>query len=173
MLLDFIKANKGSLLSTVLVVGLGSAVMVTSFKVGQQEQLAPNVPNSKPLAAGSSCTLSFPVHSVQAKEAQGATSLHCVGLSATPLNGSAPLNVTYYALGYDLTSEIVETTYVFGDGEQKNIKKVSGSTRTNEQPMTHTYQKSGIYDALVIFTNNNGEKTKPSDLCKVKITVLP
>lgn len=81
-----------------------------------------------------------------------------VSLSATPTNGTAPLQVAFNVTAQDADGTIQNCLLNFGDG-----------TSSIEMNPTHTYSNSGNYTAKVEVTDNAGAKASDSRI----ITVNP
>ncbi len=77
-------------------------------------------------------------------------------LSATPLSGTAPLEVTFTASGTDADGDTLSYTIDYGDG--------TSGTGTSS---THIYTEAGNYTATVTVTDGNGG----SDTASVDIAV--
>lgn len=178
-MLDFWQQHKGSALATLVTVILGSVVMVTALNVGGSKSVAPTAQKSTVVASGSSCTLSFPVQKKEISKEQNhlflgssASSVKCIGLSATPLSGNSPLPVTFFGYAQDLKSTIIASVFSFGDGQQEEKKESNDVGNILRRAISHTYQRSGTFDANVYFVNVKGEHSTIINDCKVTIQVF-
>ena len=170
-MLNFIRQYKGSILITTLSIIFGSVVMGTAYMTVQEASFAPSK-ETKVNAANFSCTLSFPVHKVNAAD-NVSTSIGCIGLSAIPLSGNFPLTVTFFAYGQVQEEELVQSIFFFGDGEQGVVSEPGEQSSLIRRTTTHTYKTAGDYTAAVQFVSKNGAKSTTPKSCTTLIHVGP
>lgn len=102
----------------------------------------------------------------------GATAgLICVGLSAEPLSGSAPLKVTFTAEGTVQGGEITGFLFDFGDGQEKTIERSFGPDGRGRQQVIYSYPKSGVFRASLRVRGKNDTWSDIPQACVVTITV--
>lgn len=91
----------------------------------------------------------------------------CVGLSASPSNGTAPLTVKFTGSGFDKNGEIKEYEFNFGDasGFQPQAWKQESSEAA------HRYENPGKYIASLKVKDQAGIWRDGEDDCKVEIDV--
>lgn len=91
----------------------------------------------------------------------------CVGLSASPTEGSAPLTVHFTGSGFDKNGPILEYEFNFGDtsGFQPQVWK------QKESEAAHRYEYAGTYIASLKVKDQGGTWRDGNDDCKIKITV--
>lgn len=91
----------------------------------------------------------------------------CVGLSASPSEGSAPLTVSFTGSGFDKNGPILEYEFDFGDasGFQPQIWK------QKESVAAHRYEKAGTYIASLKVKDQGGTWRDGNDDCRKTITV--
>jgi hypothetical protein len=91
----------------------------------------------------------------------------CVGLSASPSEGSAPLTVVFTGSGFDKNGPILEYEFDFGDasGFQPQIWK------QKESEASHRYEKAGTYIASLKVKDQGGVWRDGNDDCRKTITV--
>jgi hypothetical protein len=91
----------------------------------------------------------------------------CVGLSASPTEGSAPLTVRFTGSGFDKNGPILEYEFDFGDasGNQHQV------WRQKESEAAHRYEHPGTFIASLKVKDQGGTWRDGSDNCKVTITV--
>lgn len=91
----------------------------------------------------------------------------CVGLSASPTEGSAPLTVRFTGSGFDKNGPILEYEFDFGDasGNQSQV------WRQKESEAAHRYENPGSYIASLKVKDQGGTWRDGNDDCKVTITV--
>jgi PKD repeat protein len=71
--------------------------------------------------------------------------------SATPINGSVPLTVSFTGFGTDIDGKLVSYSWDFGDG----------STSSQQSP-SHTYSSAGSYTASLTVTDGQGAASSTS-----------
>lgn len=168
---------------------LGVLTIFTVAKLKKTTPLAPTAPEKKPQALTKACTLTFKLSapalatptqtaSPAAMLASGPTSTPtpsfneppiCTRLSADPLSGEAPLEVTFTGEGVDPDGKIVAFEFDFGDQQKKTVAKdVQGAA---SHLLLHTYSSSGSYLASLQIRDNNGELSEPEEACQVEIKV--
>lgn len=74
-------------------------------------------------------------------------------LSATPVNGSAPLTVNFTATGADADGDSLTWTLVFGDGNQTNGTTLPANA-------THAYAATGNFTAVLLVTDGKESSNK-------------
>ncbi len=91
----------------------------------------------------------------------------CVGLSASPSDGTAPLTVKFTGSGFDKNGEIKEYEFDFGDasGFQPQVWKQESSEAA------HRYENPGSYVASLKVKDQAGIWRDGNDDCKVRIEV--
>ena len=91
----------------------------------------------------------------------------CVGLSASPTEGNAPLTVRFTGSGFDKNGPILEYEFDFGDasGNQPQV------WRQKESEAAHKYEYPGTYIASLKVKDQGGTWRDGNDDCKVTITV--
>ena len=91
----------------------------------------------------------------------------CVGLSASPTEGSAPLTVRFTGSGFDKNGPILEYEFNFGDssGFQPQVWK------QKESEAAHRYENAGTFIASLKVKDQGGTWRDGNDDCKVTITV--
>lgn len=94
-------------------------------------------------------------------------SARCVGISASPTEGSAPLTVHFTGSGFDKNGSILEYEFDFGDasGFQSQV------WRQKESGAAHRYENAGTYIASLRVKDQGGTWRNGSDDCKVTIKV--
>jgi hypothetical protein len=92
---------------------------------------------------------------------------HCVGLSASPTEGTATLTVKFTGSGFDKNGPILEYEFDFGDasGGQPQVWKQTGSEAS------HRYDNPGTYTASLKVKDQGGTWRDGSGDCKKTITV--
>lgn len=91
----------------------------------------------------------------------------CVGLSASPTSGTAPLTVHFIGTGEDSDGPVKKFEFDWGDGKTQTIEKDVGSRGTVE--IDHTYTLSGTFISTLRIQDNNGAWSSPSDDCSASI----
>ncbi|OGM19478.1 hypothetical protein A2685_00710 [Candidatus Woesebacteria bacterium RIFCSPHIGHO2_01_FULL_37_10] len=91
----------------------------------------------------------------------------CVGLSASPKEGTAPLTVKFTGSGFDKNGPILEYEFNFGDasGGQSQVWK------QKESEAAHRYDSSGEFIASLKVKDQGGTWRDGNDDCKVRIKV--
>jgi len=89
-------------------------------------------------------------------------------LSATPMQGTAPLLVNFDASGSsdpDPGDSITGFTVNFGDGSP---------TQNGTTPFfSHTYQQPGVYTAMLVVTDSRGMQSGNTAQVEIRVTVAP
>lgn len=88
--------------------------------------------------------------------------LACTKLAATPVNGSAPLAVSFTGTATASGQTISQYQFDFGDND---------AIATASQSASHTYAKPGTYTANLKVKGSNGAFAPEAVACSVKITV--
>jgi hypothetical protein len=91
----------------------------------------------------------------------------CVGLSASPTEGTAPLTVRFNGSGFDEDGEIQRYKFDFGDdsGGQPQVWEQDGSVSY------HRYEYAGTYTAALHVRDSRGNWRNGNEDCKIAITV--
>jgi hypothetical protein len=91
----------------------------------------------------------------------------CVGLSASPTEGTAPLTVKFTGSGYDKNGDIKEYEFNFGDASdwQPQVWK------TTDSEAAHRYENPGTYTASLKVKDQGDQWRDGNDDCKKEITV--
>lgn len=91
----------------------------------------------------------------------------CVGLSASPTEGNAPLTVHFTGSGFDKNGPILEYEFDFGDasGYQPQVWK------QKESDAAHRYENPGTFIASLKVKDQGGTWRDGNDDCKATITV--
>jgi hypothetical protein len=90
---------------------------------------------------------------------------HCVGLSASPSDGTAPLTVKFNGSGFDKNGPILEYEFDFGDSSGFQDQVV----RTTDSEVTHRYEDAGTYIASLRVKDQGGTWRDGNDDCKITI----
>jgi PKD repeat protein len=88
--------------------------------------------------------------------------LACVGISANPASGTAPLAITFTGTGTAKNQTITDYIYDFGDGSKATTK--SGTA-------THIYKNDGSYTATVTVKGSTGTVAPLIEACKLTVNV--
>ena len=88
----------------------------------------------------------------------------CENLSGGPLQGDAPLEVSFSGAGYDPFGAIA--AYIFDFGDKSDDSKLT----QEDSYASHIYDKPGIYTAKLTIKDSKGN-LRTSDVCKLKITI--
>ncbi|KKR28715.1 MAG: PKD domain containing protein [Candidatus Woesebacteria bacterium GW2011_GWA1_39_8] len=91
----------------------------------------------------------------------------CIGLSASPTEGSAPLTVKFTGSGFDKNGPILEYEFNFGDGSGFQPQ----TWKTTDDTAAHRYENSGTYIASLKVKDQGGQWRDGNDSCKVTVTV--
>lgn len=189
--MKFIKKHWHVLIVSLMTVGLGVLVLVTSRQISQTKPVAPTAPQAKPKAATGACTLAFaigaptttsPTPSTTSTPSPTATPTptptptpqpntlpECTGLSVSPSSGSAPLTVSFFCSGIDRDGDITAVDVNFGDGKNKVVEKNVGSP--GSLLTSYTYPASGSFSASCRVRDNNYVYSGTPDACKKTVTV--
>ena len=91
----------------------------------------------------------------------------CVGLSASPSEGTAPLTVVFTGSGFDKNGPILEYEFDYGDasGGQPQVWRQEGSQAS------HRYEHPGKYIASLKVKDQGGTWRDGNDDCRVEINV--
>jgi PKD repeat protein len=91
----------------------------------------------------------------------------CVGLSASPTEGTAPLTVKFTGSGYDKNGDIKEYEFDFGDdsGFQPKVWK------TTDSEAAHRYENPGTFVASLKVKDQGDQWRDGNDDCKKEIKV--
>jgi hypothetical protein len=95
----------------------------------------------------------------------------CVGLSASPTEGTAPLTVKFTGSGYDKNGDIKEYEFDFGDASdwQPQVWK------TTDSEAGHRYMNPGTFTASLKVKDQDDQWRNGNDDCKkeIKVTSKP
>lgn len=95
----------------------------------------------------------------------------CSSLTADVASGTAPLVVTFTAVGTSSSDTISNLALNYGDGLVDQVASGSGiGTGSVNAQTSHTYQQNGKYTATATFTTAGGATSGPTD-CSQTITV--
>jgi len=91
----------------------------------------------------------------------------CVGLSASPTEGTAPLTVKFTGSGYDKNGDIKEYEFDFGDTSDWQPQVWN----TTDSEAAHRYENPGTYTAHLKVKDQGGQWRNGNDDCKKEIKV--
>lgn len=93
----------------------------------------------------------------------------CSSLDADPIDGSAPLAVTFTANGSDSDGTVEKITFTYGDGNTEDVTEGGGlGSGTVNTQASHTYSDGGTFEASAVLTDSDGNA---STACTQSITV--
>lgn len=94
----------------------------------------------------------------------------CIRLIANPLKGGARLLVTFMVEGSAVNGVVKNFEFTFGDGQVERVAGVE-SKGISQATAVHTYNKPGVFIAMVRVKDALDKWSDFSDSCKQTITV--
>lgn len=79
----------------------------------------------------------------------------CTSLTSTTASGSAPISLTFTAVGNDPDGTIQKATFNFGDGSVQDVTTGLGLASATSE-LAHTFTSGGTFTPSVTFTDNGG-----------------
>jgi PKD repeat protein len=154
--------------AAVFLIGIGYVTYTRLNQISLKETALETKPSSEPTPHEESVNeveLSFQITPTELQ----VNGLECIELVATPLDGPAPLTVSFTGLAGD-TSNSMSFQFDFGDNTNETIEKeITSDNGVVTQLTTHTYTDDGTYEAALTVLSENGEET--SSACTISISV--
>jgi len=94
----------------------------------------------------------------------------CIKLTASPIKGGARLTVTFIAEASAVNGVVKNFEFTFSDGQVERVAGVE-SKGISQATAVHTYNKLGVYIAMVRVQDALDKWSDFSDSCKQTITV--
>lgn len=79
----------------------------------------------------------------------------CSSLASSTASGSAPVSLTFTAVGNDPDGTIQKATFNFGDGTVQDVTTGMGTAQVTTE-LAHTFTSGGTFVPSVTFTDNSG-----------------
>lgn len=112
-------------------------------------------------------TPTLPPATITAAPTASNTSPICSSLTSTTASGSAPIALTFTAIGNDPDGTIQKATFNFGDGTVQDATTGMGIAQVTSE-LSHTFTSGGTFTPSVTFTDNGGSI---SNSCTTSLTI--